>query len=131
MQVLSLVPGLLPRCLLHTVHTLQYVTKAGEEPVNKDATATTTSYRFCRGECKTWTLDYRLDHELFPSKKIALLMLVLPSVLVSDGMHPLDLLSDLTFVSKTRQQVKRSKVTCMLISIYFNSAAADGCIWVG
>ena len=65
-----------------------YVTKAGEEPVNKDAITTTKYYRSLQGECKTWTVDYGLDHELFPSKIIARLMLVLPSVLVSDGMRP-------------------------------------------
>ena len=87
-SVLSFVPGLLSSCLLHTVHTLQYVTKAGEEPVNKDAITTQKYYRSLQGECKTWTVDYGLDHELFPSKIIARLMLVLPSVLVSDGMRP-------------------------------------------
>jgi len=32
------------------------------------------------GECKTRTVDYGLDNELFPHKKIALLMLFLPPV---------------------------------------------------
>jgi len=56
------------------VHTLQYVTKAGEEPVNKDAITTKKYmyYRSLQGECKTWTVDYGLDHELFPSKKTCL-----------------------------------------------------------